>query len=555
MTPRPLVCVAVAALVLLTPRAAINQELGTLRITVALADAEQKLTPVARYTLLISDNPASGPPRRVLTASDGSFEVRLPPGSYIVESDRPYSFAGKGYQWTQLVEVVGGRTATLELTAANAEVGAAALEAPAIPGAPRAGAPSLILDQWQGSVIELWTPTAHATGFVVGTDGLVVTNQRVVGAATSIEAQISADVKVTARVLTADSVRDITVLWVDKATPASVRPVPLACGQPGKPVAKGVEIVAVEAPLAQPKDTSWGTVESVVTHAIISDITLDEGSEGSPVFTMDGALVGMASVLDDPDRIDFRVVPIADVCEAVASAEKSMKDGPPPSAARLPMEPAKPYPVDTLDDAVARRAGNLNPYQIATSDFDIVFLTPVLSYAAQQRVKQWRQPPPEPIGGRGGRGGTTMTVGRPPMDFGNWSRYVETMPPVLMIRVTPKLVEGFWAKVARGAASTQGVSLPPLKRFKSGFARLRAFCGDTELTPIHPLKLEYRVSKNESIYEGLYVFDPGAVTPECSSVKLMVYSEKEPEKPITQMVEARVITQIWQDFETYRAAK
>jgi hypothetical protein len=109
--------------------------------------------------------------------------------------------------------------------------------------------------------------------------------------------------------------------------------------------------------------------------------------------------------------------------------------------------------------------------------------------------------------------------------------------------------------VARGAAQTQGMSLPPLKRFKSGFARLRAFCGDSELTPIHPFKLEHRVSNSESIYEGLYVFDPGAITPECSSVKLMLYSEKEPDKPVTQVVDARVIKQVWQDFDTYRAQK
>lgn len=548
---RRLALVAVAALMSLTPRVAINQELATLRLTVVLEDAERKATPVARHTLLISDSPASGPPRRVTTASDGTVELRLAPGSYIVESDRPYSFGGKGYQWTQLVEIAAGRAATLALTAANADVGPLVAEAP-VPGAPRAGAPSVLLEQWQGSVIELWTPTAHGTGFVVGTDGLVVTTQRVVGAATTIEAQISPTVKVAARVLTADSLRDITVLWIDKATLEPAGPMPLACGQPGKPVTKGVEIVAVEAPLAQPKDTSWGTVESVVTHSIISDLTLDEGSEGSPVFTMDGALVGMASVLDDPDRVDFRVVPIADVCEAIAAAEKAMKDGSPPSAARLPVEPAKPYPVDTLDGAVTRRAGTLNPYQIALSNFDIAFLTPVLSYAAQQRLKQWNQPSP---GRSSGRGGKTLAGGRPPMDFGNWSRYVETVPPVLLIRVTPKLVEGFWAKVARGAVQMQGVSLPPLKRLKSGFARLRAFCGDAELTPIHPLKLEYRISKSESIYEGLYVFDPGAITPECSSVKLMVYSEKEPEKPITQLVEARIVKQIWQDFDTYRAQK
>ena len=126
------------------------------------------------------------------------------------------------------------------------------------------------------------------------------------------------------------------------------------------------------------------------------------------------------------------------------------------------------------------------------------------------------------------------------MDFSNWSEYVEDFPPVLLVRVTPKLVESFWMKVARGAASTQGVSLPPIKRFKSGFSRMRAFCGDAEVTPIHPFKLEQRVSESEAIYEGLYVFDPGALGPQCGSVKLVLYSEKEPEKGDTRVVDAKV---------------
>jgi S1-C subfamily serine protease len=544
--------VAVAACVSFAHAAVIGQPTGVLHIKAFVQDAARNSIPVARHTLLVSDNPASGPPRRIVTASDGTVTITLAPGSYIVESDRPFGLAGKGYQWTQVIDIVAGRDTTLELTAENAEAAAVVAE-PAAAETPRAGAPSVLFEQWQGSVIELWTPTAHATGFVADANGLVVTNQRVVGPVTSIEAQISPTVKVAARVLIADSVKDITVLWIDKTTIGSARPVPMTCGQPAAPpVAKGQEIVAIEAPFNQQKDTTRGTVESVVTHAILSDITLDEGSEGSPVFRMDGALVGMATVLDDPDRRDFRVVPIADVCEAVASAQKSMTDGPPPSAALLPIEPAKPYPIETLEAAVAKRGGSLNPYQIAAADFDITFFTPVLNYAAQQRLKRWNQPSPGPAGGRGG---ATMAVGRAPMDFANWSGYVATVPPVLLVRVTPRLVEGFWAKVARGAAQTQGMSLPPLKRFKSGFARLRAFCGDSELTPIHPFKLEYRVSKSESIYEGLYVFAPDAITPECSSVKLMISSEKEPDKPVTPIVEARVIKQVWQDFETYRSQK
>ena len=59
------------------------------------------------------------------------------------------------------------------------------------------------------------------------------------------------------------------------------------------------------------------------------------------------------------------------------------------------------------------------------------------------------------------------------------SDYVADIPPVLFVRVTPKMVESFWAKVARGAASTQGMAVPALKRLKSGFHRMQAFCGRT----------------------------------------------------------------------------
>ena len=88
----------------------------------SLVDAERKATPVPRHALLISDNPASAPPRRVVTALDGTADVRLRPGNYTVESDRPVAFQGKAYQWTQIVDIVAGRDAVLELTADNAEV-------------------------------------------------------------------------------------------------------------------------------------------------------------------------------------------------------------------------------------------------------------------------------------------------------------------------------------------------------------------------------------------------------------------------------------------------
>jgi hypothetical protein len=129
---------------------------------------------------------------------------------------------------------------------------------------------------------------------------------------------------------------------------------------------------------------------------------------------------------------------------------------------------------------------------------------------------------------------------------------VADVPPVLLIRVTPKMVERFWTTVGRAAARTQGVALPPMKHVKSGFSRMRVFCGDAEVTPIHPFTLEQRVSETDAIDEGLYAFDPGALGPHCGTVKLVLYSEKEPAKGDARPVDPRVLEQIWQDFAAYR---
>ena len=100
-------------------------------------DADGQPKPVPRHALLISENPASAAPRRVVTGLDGTVDVTLRPGNYTVESDQPVAFGGKAYQWTQVVDIAAGRETSLELTAANAEV--ARRGVPPTPGA-RGGA-------------------------------------------------------------------------------------------------------------------------------------------------------------------------------------------------------------------------------------------------------------------------------------------------------------------------------------------------------------------------------------------------------------------------------
>lgn len=521
MIPMRRALLGLVTLLALVPRTSAGQEPSVLHITVVLIDADGKAVPVPRHALLISDNPATSAPRRVLTNGDGTADVRLRPGNYTVESDVPVAFGGKAYGWTQIIDISPARDAVLRLTVDNAEITTAAPSTPA--AAPAEVDASMVVTAWQASVVTLWTPTARASGFVVSADGLIATSTRVVGTARTIEVQVTPTIKVAGAVVVADAARAVAVLRIDPAAVASVPPIPFACSPAQQPqVVSGQKLFTIDVPFLQPRGTASATAGRVAPHDVESDFFLSAGSVGGPVFTA-GGLVGVtvADVAESTLRVSYRVIRLDDVCAVVATAREKVKGSSPPAATHLPVEPDRTIPDDVLKDAVQRRAGTLNPYQAASASFDVFFLTPLQTHDTRA-------------------------------DFGNWSEYVAATPPVLLVRATPKLVEGFWTKVARGAAQTQGLAIPPIKRFTSGFSRMRAYCGDAEVTPIHPFTIERAVSDTDTIEEGLYAFDPSALGPSCSSVKLIVYSLKEPTKAETLVVDKKVIQRISDDFAPYR---
>jgi len=486
-----------AILVFVTQAFIAGQTLVVLHIRAVLTDPSGQATPVARHALLISDNPPSREPRRVVTSIDGTADVRLRPGNYTVESDTPVTFQGKAYHWTKTLDVIDGRESVLELTLANATAEALT---PGATDAPNATDPSLSVRQWVETVVQVWSPTAHGSGFLADAAGLLVTNQHVVGDATTVEVQLSRSLKVAGTVLGVDREHDMAVVRIDPTVMASIKPVPLGCPRTAPAtVARGQEIIAIAAPLRQERGMTWGAVSRVDARLITSDLRLATGGTGGPVFAPSGELAGLTSLpdeRDEPRRGAVRIVRIEPVCDLMAAATKKATGTPAPTAMRLPVEPMQPAPVAAFKEAVRRRAGSLKPYQMPASDFDVSFIPPILNYAAQSQ---------------------------PNVSFSNWSDYVADIPPVLFVRVTPKMVESMWAKVARGAATTQGMALPPIRRIGSGFLKLRAFCDSTEVPPIHPFKLELRVSETDAIYEGLYAFDPAALGPGCGTVALSLY--------------------------------
>ena len=173
-------------------------------------------------------------------------------------------------------------------------------------------------------------------------------------------------VKVAARVLAADPVRDVAILWIDPKVIASVRPVPLGCAQAAKTPGRGRAgdlHNRRSTPSAEGHDVRNREPRGAACHRRPTSI-LAPGSAGGPVFTADGGVVGITSVVSEKDESserDSRVVPIDDVCDVVASAEKKMKDAAPPGGTPLPVEPVRPFPADALKDAARTPRGQPEP--------------------------------------------------------------------------------------------------------------------------------------------------------------------------------------------------
>lgn len=540
------------ATLLLVPGTSAGQATGTLRIAVTLRDSAKAAVPVVRHALLVSDNPSTREPRRVVTGADGTVTLTLRPGSYTVESDRPVAFSGAAYQWTQMVDVAAGRTTPLTLTADNADLvplaGAAEL-GPGSGGADGTAAatpatdPILVAAKWQGSLVTIWSPTTRATGVLVDARGLVATHAAAVGRAATVEVQLSPTMKVPGRAIDADPTRNVAILWIDPSAIEGRTPLPLPCPPAAPPsLEDGQELVALVASPTGPGEPIDGEVTTLAGRTVDADLRLGFGGAGGPAFNQSGFVVGITALAPvEPGQRprDARIVRVGPVCDAVSAAQAKLAGARPPDAAALPTEPPRP-----AAEAAAIATGG-DPPLVSSDDFDVAFITPGMVARAQQKA-DWS-------GGRSGRAPEAEArIGRL-TDFGAWSDYFADRPAVLVVRVTPQLVEGFWKRLAREAARTQGADLPAFKDFTSSFVRMRALCGTDEVVPIHPFVLEHAVSEKTIVREGLYVFDPGAFGPHCPSVTLSLFAEKAPDKADTVTVPPAVVERLWQELAASRA--
>jgi serine protease Do len=161
---------------------------------------------------------------------------------------------------------------------------------------PQSGTPREISDA-VGSVVTLVNGSGHGSGFVVSSEGHILTNAHVVGEQTEIVVRWSDGLETVGRVLRKHDLRDVAVLE------SRVRREPLVLN-PGNPRV-GVNVSAIGAPLHE--DLSGTVTRGIVSanriidgYAFIqSDANINGGNSGGPLLDENGAVVGItvASVL------------------------------------------------------------------------------------------------------------------------------------------------------------------------------------------------------------------------------------------------------------------
>lgn len=521
-----------------------------LRITVTVTAADGSARPVPRHALLISDDPVTTSPHRYVTTNHGTAEAHLRPGRYTVESDSPFVFEGKTYEWTQPVTVAADGDTALALTAANATIASAkagSADSPGIAEADAERAEAALLAGWQASVVTIWTPRALGRGFLFDDRGLIATNQRLIGRDTDVEVQLSAAKKVAGRVVAVDVGRNVAIVAIDPQAAVPAKAMTLGYAQTGSgAVRERDKVYAIETGAGEEKGLVSGTVQRVNARVVTSDVVLGRDNSGTPIVTGSGAVVAITTAGDDAspvNEISSRSVRIDDARAAIAEAERKLETTAPPPRTLLPVEPDRPFPEDALKTAAKAHGSAPAAYLIAASDFDISIITPPVLYASIHTPEDRDHFDYT----RGDRAAAQPAL-RPLDEFGGWNDYVTDPRPVVFVRVTPKFGERLWTTVARGAAQTQGVMIPAIKKPKAAFGRLHLACGTADVAPIHPFRIEHRVDDGTSVDEGLYVFPASAIAPACGAVKITVFSDKPQDKGDTRTIDPKIVQRVSEDF-------
>jgi putative serine protease PepD len=200
----------------------------------------------------------------------------------------------------------GDSTTTTTVVAGNASTdgssASTALDAQALYAATAAGVVDITSEGVSSGTGPTATQgTATGTGFVIDTEGHIITAAHVVDGASKVTVKLADGTTRTATVLGQDDATDVAVLKIDAS---GLKLSPLKLGSSSS-VDVGTAVAAVGDPFGYERSISTGIISGVdrtiqapngftVAHALQTDAAINPGNSGGPILDASGAVIGIA---------------------------------------------------------------------------------------------------------------------------------------------------------------------------------------------------------------------------------------------------------------------
>lgn len=529
-----------------------------LNVTAALVDRDMQVRPVPLHALQLS-----GPTDTVLirTGLDGKVAAAVAPGVYTITSISPIQFQDKHYRWQVTVTVQPGTPTDVSLTNDNALNVAA--EQPS--AASRVDPAAALFTRFHRSVFRIQAGLAHGSGFLADTlGGVIITNSHVVEAADTASLSVVLDsiTRVRAQLLARDGESDIAVLRLAPEHLAGRPRLPLQNPIGKAPVVAGERLTAMGYPLNQELTVTSGIASSIRAGAIISDVNINHGNSGGPLFNIDGEVVAVNTFGDFTSQGGPGVSGSILVSRAGAALSRAASDlaRPGPSPDPLPV-----MPIDQLDVATLKAyadTANPSPYKafsgIDVGGFDVTLLTPAQTFIA---AKVFERDIAKDRKKRERLAGLPESERYSEVrDVRDWGEYVGIpTAPVLSVAVVPKVGE------TGGSLFTRIMLGPGLKatyKFKGDVRGVWLFRNGELVEPIKgghaPVKMyvdNQWVSLKDVADQGFYVYDIETLRPDSTGsppqLVIAVRDLKSPNRLKCRELRREVLAQAWNDFEAF----
>jgi len=168
-----------------------------------------------------------------------------------------------------------------------------------------------IYQQFSPGVVSIRTTTAQGSGWVYSGDGIIVTNNHVVGTETKVEVDFASGLKTFGDVIGTDAYSDLAVIRVDVAA-SELHPLPLGDSDI---LQVGQTVIAIGNPFGLSGTMTTGIISALGralptssqaqgggyfsnADIIQTDTALNPGNSGGPLLNLNGEVIGINSAIE-----------------------------------------------------------------------------------------------------------------------------------------------------------------------------------------------------------------------------------------------------------------